>query len=790
MEEKMELLYLPFASGRLRSFLSAVLLICLSAVFVACRDGSDSTGNGSNGKYAVILDPIKISIDDPNAPQRSASGVAPAAKGTHGDIAAIKISVKDGTADVIADQALTKTGNKWETTLIGVPGGINLTFIVQAYNSSDVVIFSGTTTQTLREVGGVVPTVTITLEVADDGETLTFPRITRIEKQEPVYINIATPVRFSVQGNTNETLGYCIARDPSNDASGDRFDPDSGAIGLAGSAGTVVSHYTAPVAGGSYRYAFRLTNSQKNYVETDFSMHVKQSVDRTAIVVQINPVVEALGIKRVDSRLIWTADVTDDAPTDQLRYSWKFNGSTADFVDHTANPAVLTGYTDDTTGDLTLTVTDRNGTGGSTTVSYRLPANQFLPDTMPPVLESYSPGEGAKDVSVDGGQIVLRFNEAVVLDGLTVADTTGDACGGKTFQLSKAADGFSTCVKLNTPTGNGSRTVSVGVGETLQAGTRYKIKLLAGAVKDPAGNATAGYASATGFETRDDSEWIVFSSDRGGNYNLYTMLADGTDITRLTTHSNDEVQPIWSPDGTKIVYRRSSSSNFQIRMMDSDGGNDRAISNYSSGDGPSGWLPDGSHILIVTMHRHCERYTIDKIKLDGIGKTLFLDPTWAEGDKNLSSISFNRAGDRVIWASQKNGCWSPTFELYTAPFADGAIDRNSIRKITNDPNHVNEATFSGNGDYIAYMRSDAARGYNLPCNIYVMELASKKRTKLTNAENDFFYNQPKWSKDSGSIYFVTNISGSHNIWRMDADGSNKINITNSSYNNSNIDIRY
>jgi TolB protein len=42
-----------------------------------------------------------------------------------------------------------------------------------------------------------------------------------------------------------------------------------------------------------------------------------------------------------------------------------------------------------------------------------------------------------------------------------------------------------------------------------------------------------------------DGVHLVFSSKRGRNTQLYTMLADGTHVQQLTTQG-DNIQPVWS----------------------------------------------------------------------------------------------------------------------------------------------------------------------------------------------------------------------------------------------------
>jgi tricorn protease len=51
-----------------------------------------------------------------------------------------------------------------------------------------------------------------------------------------------------------------------------------------------------------------------------------------------------------------------------------------------------------------------------------------------------------------------------------------------------------------------------------------------------------------------DGQWIAFSSNRDGNYDVYVMPAAGGKPRQLTFHSADDNVVGWSADGTKIVF--------------------------------------------------------------------------------------------------------------------------------------------------------------------------------------------------------------------------------------------
>lgn len=53
-----------------------------------------------------------------------------------------------------------------------------------------------------------------------------------------------------------------------------------------------------------------------------------------------------------------------------------------------------------------------------------------------------------------------------------------------------------------------------------------------------------------------DGTRILFHSDRAGQYELYTVAPDGTNLQRLTNNDWTDYQASWSPEGTHIVYVR------------------------------------------------------------------------------------------------------------------------------------------------------------------------------------------------------------------------------------------
>ena len=85
---------------------------------------------------------------------------------------------------------------------------------------------------------------------------------------------------------------------------------------------------------------------------------------------------------------------------------------------------------------------------------------------------------------------------------------------------------------------------------------------------------------------------IVFDNHE----DVWTINADGADLTRLTHSPASEFDPSWSPDGTRIVYRSDRGDESAIWVMNADGTGQRRV---TAGLSPA-WSPDGSSIAFAS----------------------------------------------------------------------------------------------------------------------------------------------------------------------------------------------
>jgi len=57
---------------------------------------------------------------------------------------------------------------------------------------------------------------------------------------------------------------------------------------------------------------------------------------------------------------------------------------------------------------------------------------------------------------------------------------------------------------------------------------------------------------------------IVFSSNRSGNFELYSVRADGSRLGQLTRDRHDDAAPLFSPDGTGSCSSAAGATSRQV----------------------------------------------------------------------------------------------------------------------------------------------------------------------------------------------------------------------------------
>lgn len=212
--------------------------------------------------------------------------------------------------------------------------------------------------------------------------------------------------------------------------------------------------------------------------------------------------------------------------------------------------------------------------------------------------------------------------------------------------------------------------------------------------------------------------WVVFTSTRDNNPNLYVVDREGNNLTRVTDSPYPERQPRWSPDGRQLVYvSEVADKDEELYLTAYPGtGNPQRLTQSPMPDYDPAWAVDGQSLFFTS-----ER--------DGNGEIYRLHLA----DKRLERLTQHVArdshpapapdGKQLVFVSDRDG--DP--ELYLLTLATGALRRLTTHiGLDTEPTwesseHLLYASQQGNDTQI--MRLDLKSGATTP----VTELGTAAR---------------------------------------------------------------
>ena len=330
-----------------------------------------------------------------------------------------------------------------------------------------------------------------------------------------------------------------------------------------------------------------------------------------------------------------------------------------------------------------------------------------------------------------------------------------------------------------------------------------------------------------------DGKGIIFASNRRGNWDIWRLWIadcglriadcksefDDAKLEQLTKGDDDELAPVYSPDGKEIAYLKrtedrrqktdsqasrkennlqSSIFNLQydIWVMNSDGSGGRQITNEISVLSYPAWKPDGKEIVFVSEGNEQAPeiwgYNIAEGSLKNIAsiKDALLLGSRLNKKTNIELISdrrnintsnplsigaggiypFNKFLYRINYSPRGDRI---TFELDMK----GSIgiwtinsDGNGLTPVMTEDSLYWTPVFSPDGRKIAYSKKAGkqfAPIYWTDYNIWIADVDSGEKVMINGEEQiDWF---PSWSPDGKKIAYVTNRSGDFsrfNIWLL------------------------
>jgi tricorn protease len=228
-----------------------------------------------------------------------------------------------------------------------------------------------------------------------------------------------------------------------------------------------------------------------------------------------------------------------------------------------------------------------------------------------------------------------------------------------------------------------------------------------------------------------DGKTIAFSY-RG---HLFTVPSAGGAAIPLTASPAHDFQPVWSPDGKEIAYASNAYGNLDVYIIPAAGGAAQRLTTYSTDEVPTGFAPDGRSVLF-SGHRQDSR-TNAQFPSARVMPELYrvsVEPGRAPVQILTTpalAARYNRAGDRIVYEDLKG--------------YENLWRKHEKTSVTHD--------------------------------IWLYDVKTGTHTQLTTFVGED--RNPVWSTDEKAIFYLSEQSGSFNVWKLYVDSpQTPIQITN------------
>lgn len=218
-----------------------------------------------------------------------------------------------------------------------------------------------------------------------------------------------------------------------------------------------------------------------------------------------------------------------------------------------------------------------------------------------------------------------------------------------------------------------------------------------------------------------DGSQIAFSY--GGR--LYLVAAEGGPARPLTNGEVFATRPVWSPDGQTLVFAADRFGNLDLFAIPAAGGSATRLTYHSGDELPAGFTADGGEVLFLARR---------------LGD--------ATATYTLASPTLNQ-------------------QLYAVPVTGG-------RERMVLPFVAHEAQDSPDGTRIAYEDQPSVeqlwRKHDVSAqahDVWIYDKRDGSHTRLSGFAGED--RDPAWSADGQTLYYLSERSGSFNVWSQAAD---------------------
>lgn len=259
-----------------------------------------------------------------------------------------------------------------------------------------------------------------------------------------------------------------------------------------------------------------------------------------------------------------------------------------------------------------------------------------------------------------------------------------------------------------------------------------------------------------------DGTQIAFTSDRGEEYDIWTVNVTIGDMQQWTDNDAENYEPTWSPGGTEIAYvtnpagANTDDTVDKIKAVDQDG-NTRTLVTAETGDtlhSPS-WSPDGEDIAYVRERSDGESagqvdLMVSETQITDEEDVFIFTPDWLSTDELLYSADGNIRVLELESGATSDVPFSATFHLPEIEYERKTYinDDSSAREVQG----ILTPTLSPNGERVAFVALN---------DLWVMRIGQSPR-RITN--DSAYQTDPAWSPDGRYIAYSSDKAGTQDLY--------------------------